>query len=74
MIRILSNTRFVLFHSKAIANLLHHVDQAIRMKADARRLELMPRDRLEDMGIAPRTKVNYRSSGEPGQVERPPLW
>ena len=38
------------------------------------RLRDMPRERLEDMGIAPRSEANRRSSGEAGPIPRADLW
>ena len=39
-----------------------------RTGADDRALDTMPRERLEDMGIAPRTEANFRSSGQTGPI------
>jgi hypothetical protein len=33
-------------------------------------LDYMPRERLEDMGIPPRTEANFRTSGEAGPLPR----
>jgi hypothetical protein len=37
-------------------------------------LDQMPRDRLADLGIAPRTEANFRSSGERGRIPQAQLW
>lgn len=44
------------------------------MNTEAWRLDAMPRERLEDMGIAPRTEVNNRISGEHGRVPSVSSW
>ena len=38
------------------------------------RLDVMPRERLADMGIAPCTEANLRSSGEAGPIPQATLW
>ncbi len=51
-----------------LGHLLRKLREDFRLRRDAVRLDQMPRDRLEDMGIAPRTEANYRHSGESGPL------
>ena len=50
------------------------LDQDELMRAINGCLDAMSRDRLEDMGIAPRTDANRRTSGEAGAVPRAMVW
>ncbi|PRY21467.1 hypothetical protein CLV78_10980 [Aliiruegeria haliotis] len=44
------------------------------LASDNHRMKSLPSDRLDDMGIAPRTDANARSSGEAGPIPRADLW
>lgn len=68
MTRILTTTRTVRPRSGLLAALLRRLGHRARMIADERRLDTLPSDRLEDMGIAPRSEANRRSSGEQGPI------
>ncbi|MCR9108619.1 hypothetical protein [Marivita sp. XM-24bin2] len=74
MTRILTRTRDCRPRSSYLATLLQRIGHMARMIGDARRLETLPRDRLDDMGISPRTAANCRSSGESGPIPRGPTW
>lgn len=56
------------------SSLFRQVLQARRIAKANRHLETLPRDRLNDMGIAPHTQANQRHSGQTGPVPRPILW
>lgn len=51
-----------------LPGLLRALSEAIRLRRDAARLDQMPRERLMDMGITPRTGDNARHSGEAGTL------
>ncbi len=72
MTHILTLSRLGLTRSFAMT--LHALRERRRMSADARHLDALPRDRLDDMGIAPRTEANRRHSGQPARMPRPPIW
>lgn len=74
MTRILSTTRIVRPRSGFFATLLHSLGHMARMIGDARRLDTLPCERLNDMGIAPRSEANRRSSGEQGPIPHAPMW
>ena len=72
MDRILTLPR--VFHHAPLAAFLRQLREARRLRADARQLDSLPRERLEDMGIAPRTEANHRHSGEAGNPAEMQLW
>ncbi|PWJ09844.1 hypothetical protein [Jannaschia seohaensis] len=74
MIETLSSPRAATSHAPFFAPLRLRILDAFRRDAEARRLETMPRDRLEDMGIPGTTETNRRSSGEAGPIPRATLW
>lgn len=74
MTRTLATARFARPSIGVFSLLLRHLGHAIRMRRDAQRLDEMPRDRLRDMGIAPRTEANSRTSGEAGLPHPLPFW
>lgn len=74
MNRILTSTRSVQPRRSLFATLLHSLGHAARMIGDARRLDAMPRDRLDDMGIAPLSDANHRTSAEAGPIPRAQMW
>ncbi|MBT9385346.1 hypothetical protein KM176_15850 [Pseudooceanicola sp. CBS1P-1] len=39
-----------------------------------RALDALPRERLEDLGIAPRSAANHRHSGQAGPIPRAETW
>lgn len=45
-----------------------------RMENDTNRLDELSRERLEDMGISPRTEANMRHSGQKGSIPQASLW
>lgn len=45
-----------------------------RVKTDTNLLNELPRERLEDMGISPRTEANMRHSGQTGSIPQASLW
>ncbi len=72
MDRIFSLARTTLNHP--LASFLRTIREFDRIRTDAARLDSLPRERLEDMGIAPRTKANLRHSGQTGRINQTPLW
>ncbi len=44
-----------------------------RLAADARALDQLPSDRLEDMGVPKRSTANHRSSADSGSIPRTDL-
>lgn len=74
MTRTLATARFAQPSIGVFSLVLLHLRHAIRVKQDAQRLDEMPRDRLRDMGIAPRTEANTRTSGEAGLIHPMPFW
>ena len=60
--------------TSVVSAFLRHLHLAQRTGTDAARLAEMPRERLEDMGITPRTDANRRTSGQRGRVPQAPLW
>ncbi|MGR3323219.1 MAG: hypothetical protein ACU0DK_14960 [Pseudooceanicola sp.] len=74
MIRILSTPRIVQPRNGFFATLLQTLCNMARMIGDARRLDTLPRDRLDDMGIAPRNEANRRSNGEHGPISHATMW
>jgi len=46
----------------------------LRSHADARALDDMPAERLADIGLAPCTPANFRSSGDYGSIPRADLF
>ncbi len=74
MTHILTKPRTVQPRSGFFAILLQRLGQMTRMTCGARRLDTLPFDRLKDMGIAPRSAANRRSSGEHGPIPRAPMW
>ena len=50
------------------------INEIRRIHADASRLATLPRDRLEDMGISPRTEDNQRHSGQRGRIPPSRVW
>lgn len=74
MIRILTTTRILRSRSGFFANLLQSLGHMAWMIGDDRRLDTLPRDRLDDIGIAPRSEANRRSSGQHGPIPKAPLW
>lgn len=45
-----------------------------RAQVEAARLDTLPRERLLDIGIVPRTEDNLRHSGQTGSLIHPQLW
>ncbi|MBS0125952.1 hypothetical protein [Thetidibacter halocola] len=74
MDRILSIPRLARPRTGLIAMILRRVGHVARIRADAARIDALPRDRLEDMGLSPRTEANRRDSGQAGPPPRAPLW
>lgn len=54
--------------------LLRRIARHLRMRKETHELKNLPSDRLEDLGIAPRTAANHRSSGETGKLLPTRLW
>ncbi|MCE0507324.1 hypothetical protein LR948_18345 [Roseivivax sp. GX 12232] len=54
--------------------LLRRIACHLRMRKAIQELEELPSDQLEDLGIAPRTTANRRTSGETGKLPQAPLW
>ncbi|MFW2541115.1 hypothetical protein ACN2XU_00640 [Primorskyibacter sp. 2E107] len=69
---ILTLTRSTL--SQTLIGLLRLFRAERRALSDAVKLDDLPHDRLEDMGIAPRTEANHRHSGQTGRIPQAPLW
>ncbi len=44
------------------------------VEVETDRLDGLSRERLEDMGIPPRTEANMRHSGQKGSIPRASLW
>lgn len=57
-----------------LSALLHRLQRHHRARRDARILDALPRERLEDIGIAPRSEANRRHSGESAPVPRAQRW
>ncbi len=74
MNRILSTTPFAHARIGTMGALVQRIRYLARMNSDARHLDAMSSDRLEDMGIPSRTADNLRTSGETGPMHRPTLW
>lgn len=74
MTRTLINTDFARPRTGFFASLLGRISHARKIGSDTRRLDTMPRERLKDMSIAPRTEANYRTSGEAGPIPQTTLW
>lgn len=74
MNHILNSTRIIRPRSGFFTTLLHSIGHGAQILADSRRLDSMPRDRLDDMGIAHRSDANRRSSGEQGPIPHAPMW
>ncbi len=74
MTRILTTPPIIRTRSGFFSTLLHSLGHMARMRGDARRLDTLPGDRLDDMGIAPRSEANRRSSAEHGPVPHAPTW
>lgn len=72
MTRILALPRTI--RSNPLVAFLRQIREERRQARDAARLDTLPRDRLDDMGIAPRTEANRRHSGAQGPVRQTPLW
>ncbi|SIT11532.1 hypothetical protein SAMN05421759_11737 [Roseivivax lentus] len=72
MDRILTLPRRIL--NNPFTQFFRDLREARRIARDAARLETMPRERLEDMGIAPRSAANHRDSGQAGRIAQPTLW
>lgn len=72
MDRIFSLARTTLNHP--LASFLRTIREFDRIRTDAARLDSLPRERLEDMGISPRTKANLRDSGQTGRMPQTPFW
>jgi uncharacterized protein YjiS (DUF1127 family) len=45
-----------------------------RTRRDDAVIKALPRDRLHDIGLAPRSRVNLRHSGERGPIPGAELW
>ncbi len=65
----------------ATANLIANFGSIFRTLKEMRRIQTetgqidtLPRDRLEDMGIAPRNKNMQRNSGQYGPLPKAQLW
>lgn len=43
-------------------------------QSTAKTLSTLSRDRLDDIGIAPKSDANHRNSGEAGPIPQAPLW
>lgn len=56
------------------AALLDAARTLLRRRADAARLDALPRDRMDDIGLAPRSAANRRHSGEGGRAPQVTLW
>ncbi len=74
MNRIQTFTRITRPRREFFATLLYRFAHAVRMISDARRLDSMAGDRLDDMGIAPQSEANRRSSGDQGPVPHVTMW
>lgn len=72
MQRIFARPRITL--ANHASKLLQDIRQARRIAKETHDLKSLPRDRLEDMGIASDTQANRRHSGQKGPVPRPILW
>lgn len=57
-----------------VANLFRILRDIHRIRSDVSRLDTLPRDRLADMGIAPRSEDNKRHSGQYGRLPTAQLW
>lgn len=60
--------------SHPIVNLFRTLQEIHRIRSDASRLRILPRDRVEDMGITPYTENNQRNSGQYGRLPPAQLW
>jgi hypothetical protein len=74
MDRILSIPRLAARRTGLFAAILHRLAEGFRQRAETRHLDSLPRERMEDLGLAPRTVANHRHSGEAGPIPRAPLW
>ncbi|QFS83778.1 hypothetical protein FIU97_13605 [Roseivivax sp. THAF40] len=72
MTRILALPQSVRSHP--LITIFRQIREARRQARDAARLDTLPRDRLDDMGIAPRSEANRRHSGARGPIHQMPLW
>ena len=68
MARIFTLTRLAL--SNPIPPLFRQFRVLYRARRDARDLERLSRERLDDMGIAPRTAANRRGRTSPTEMRR----
>lgn len=57
-----------------LSNIFRAINEIRRIHADASRLDTLPRDRLEDMGLSPCTEDNQRHSGQRGRIPAPRVW
>tara|TARA_R110000796_G_scaffold14517_1_gene47418 strand:- start:106 stop:324 length:219 start_codon:yes stop_codon:yes gene_type:complete len=72
MQRIFAQPRITL--ASHVSTLFQDIRQARRIAKETHDLKSLPRDRLDDMGIASDTQANRRHSGQTGSVPRPIHW
>lgn len=60
--------------SVTVATIFRDLKEAHRIRTETGRIETLPRDRLEDMGIVPRSEDNQRHSGQYGPLPQTQLW
>jgi hypothetical protein len=68
MDRILSANWFIRQRNLTFAKFQRQFTLSPATDHEMGRLDTMSRDRLEDMGIAPCTEANFRTSGESGPI------
>ncbi|QXT41161.1 hypothetical protein [Gymnodinialimonas ceratoperidinii] len=68
---------FVVTHTEfrnPMPALLRRIARQLRMRKEIETLKNLPSDRLQDLGISPRTAANRRNSGETGKLPPTLLW
>lgn len=57
-----------------LASILRNLREAFRAQREVDTIDMLPSDRLKDMGVPGRTEQNKRHSGEYGCVPDAQLW
>lgn len=60
--------------SRSLSVFIRTLRRNRRVENDTNRLDELSRERLEDMGISPRTEANMRHSGQKGSIPQASLW